>query len=181
MRAPLSRKPLDGPLLRTVALAGLLSFSMSSCGPVAPPEPVRADHLPFAGCYQLTVGQWRPALSLGEDAQFVVLPSALELQPARGTTGWEQEGYILRVPSWGRSGFLSTGYWYPIGGRRIFARLTDGFTSLGFFLRLGDGDLRGFVKTGWDFPRTPQRSEVSAQRQPCAERGPGDSQPRAIR
>ena len=48
------------------------------------------------GCYELTLSPWRPNTNLGEDAVFVTPPRRIQLFAAKGTQGWESEGYVVK-------------------------------------------------------------------------------------
>ena len=152
---------------RLVATAGLAVTACVFFPPAAPPVRSRDAPDPFVGCWQLQVGPYKPHLNLQGDEQFIVVPSALQLVPNPGTKGWQTEGLALAALSGERESFLRTGYWYPVGPSKVFARLTDGFTSLKFTFVLRAGRLHGTVRPGWDFSRRSQSASVEATSQPC--------------
>ena len=147
----------------------LLVVASVACTHLFSSRPRRAnvDAQPFAGCWELTASAFKPQIELHGDEQFIDLPTALQLLPTSGVDGWQQEGLALQVPSDARVGSLPTGYWFPTGKSRLFARLTNGFTSLAFSLTLKAGELRGTVQPTWDFPRHRQSAEVTARRRTC--------------
>jgi hypothetical protein len=142
---------------------GLLALGGSAPAqqPAAPPTAVPR-------CYELRLGAWSPAISLGADTSFVRPPPRVELDTVRGPEALGRNGYAVRpAPGTARS-IHRFAYWIPEDSGHIRLVWTTGFSGLQMRLR-SDGDtLRGVAATFWDFDRPRQTASVVGNRISCA-------------
>ena len=150
---------------------GIVGCAFSDCVALAKaqeqrkPELVEAENI--QGCYELTLSAWRPNLNLGQDAVFLTPPHRIQLLAARGTQGWESEGYVVK-PAPGVAPSIHRGsYWSPKSSQSIEIVWTTGFSGLVMILKREGTDLRGKARSFWDFPRRKQEADVTARKVEC--------------
>jgi hypothetical protein len=118
-----------------------------------------------AGCYELTLSQWRPAISLGDDAMFISPPGRIELTTTPDHT-WDEHGLKL-TPARGVSPSIHKSSYWTDNGRRVHIVWTTGFSGLTMDLQERGSNLEGTAHTFWDFPRPRQTSRVVAMKIAC--------------
>jgi len=118
-----------------------------------------------AGCYELTLSQWEPAISLGEDAVFISPPARIELTKTPDHT-WDEHGLKVTPASGVSPSIHKSAYWTD-NGHRIHIVWTTGFSGLTMDLQVRGSNLEGKAQTFWDFPRPRQTSHVVATKIAC--------------
>ena len=123
---------------------------------------------PFVGCYQVIVGRWWP-WSFGEDTVFVTPPSRIRLLSQRGTEGFEDNGFIIRVLPPDKVAVHGIrrvwSYWTVKSTRGADLVWTDGLTGVVLKLHKRGNDLRGMGTSPFRFSNfhTPNRSRRGAK------------------
>jgi hypothetical protein len=109
----------------------------------------------FVGCYQVTVGRWWP-WSFGEDTVFVTPPNRIRLLSRRGTEGFEDNGFIIRVLPPDKLAVHGirrvSSYWAVKSTKDADLVWTDGLTGVILKLHKRGNDLRGWAHPHFDFP-----------------------------
>jgi hypothetical protein len=133
------------------------------CVPLA--TPVLGATGDLAGCYELQLTKWSPAISLGEDEIFISPPSRIILTSTPDDT-WEKHAYraapVDGAAPWGRT----HSYWTS-SAQHVHIVWTTGFSGLRMDLKAQGADLIGTAQTFWDFSRPQQSSHVTATRVSC--------------
>ncbi len=136
---------------------------------------------PFVGCYQVSVGRWWP-WSFGEDTVFVTPPSRIRLLSQRGTEGFEDNGFIIRVLPPDKEAVHGirrvSSYWTVKSTKDVDLVWTDGLTGVILRLNKRGNDLRGWAHPHFDFPHfIPRTAHVRARKMPCDEPGTAPTAP----
>ena len=141
--------------------------------PLAPRRPARWVTTPalasIAGCYEMSLSDWRPPLSLGDDAVFTTPPRTIELTSAAAR--WR--GFQAR-PASGESRWLPFGFWEVTDERTVSITWTNGFSGIDAEVGPRGADLVGRAQSFWDFPRMTQWASVTATRVRCPGAAPSD-------
>jgi hypothetical protein len=119
----------------------------------------------FAGCYELRLTQWSPALSLGDDRIFVTPPSRVALTTTPDHT-WVEHAFRV-TPEGGATPSIHKSSYWTSDTHRVHIVWTTGFSGLTMDLEQRGLDLIGTAHTFWDFDRPRQTSHVVATRVPC--------------
>jgi hypothetical protein len=119
----------------------------------------------FAGCYELRLTQWSPALSLGDDLIFVAPPSRVALTTTPDHT-WDEHAFRVNPEGGATPSIHKSSYWTS-DTHRVHIVWTTGFSGLTMDLEQRGLDLIGTAHTFWDFDRPRQTSHVVATRVPC--------------
>ena len=119
----------------------------------------------LAGCYELTLSQWEPAISLGEDAMFISPPARIELTKTPDHS-WDEHGLKV-TPARGVSPSIHNSSYWRDDGHRLHIVWTTGFSGLTMDLQVRGSSLEGEAHTFWDFPRPRQTSHVIAMKIAC--------------
>jgi hypothetical protein len=127
----------------------------------------------FVGCYQVSVGRWWP-WSFVEDTVFVTPPSRIRLLSQRGTEGFENNGFIIRVLPPNKESVHGirrvSSYWTVKSTKDADLVWTDGLTGVILRLHQRGNDLRGWAHPHFDFPHfIPRTAHVKARKMPCDE------------
>jgi hypothetical protein len=139
----------------SIPLAAGLSLSLScSC--------VAGD---FAGCYELQLSQWSPAITLGGDEIFISPPSRVALTTTPEHT-WDEHGFKVTPAGGAKPSVHKFSYWTS-DAHHVHIVWTTGFSGLKMDLEERGPDLVGTVHSFWDFSRPRQTSHVVAKRIPC--------------
>jgi hypothetical protein len=158
----------------------LLVPAISPASVAQPPPPTTSEAAeagiataPFVGCYQVGVGHWWP-WSFGEDTVFVTPPSRIRLLPQRGTEGFEDNGFIIRVLPPDKVAVHGIrrvwSYWTVKSTKDAELVWTDGLTGVVLKLHKRGSDLRGWAHPHFDFPTfIPRTAHVKARKMPCDE------------
>src|SRR5689334_14363860 len=64
-----------------------------------------------AGCYVLSLTEWKPNLNYGRDIVFATPPHRIQLATEKGTVGFEASHYLLR-PAPGETGSIHRASWW---------------------------------------------------------------------
>jgi len=118
-----------------------------------------------AGCYELKLSQWSPAISLGDDSVFISPPRRIQLTTAPDHS-WDEHGLKV-TPAGGESPSIHTSAYWTANGRRVHIVWTTGFSGLTMDLHERGSNLEGMAHTFWDFPRPRQTSRVVAMKISC--------------
>lgn len=129
--------------------------------------------VPFAGCYQVKLGRWWP-WSFGEDTVFVTPPYRIRLLAQRGTEGFEDNGFIIRVLPPEKEAIHGIrrvwSYWTVKSTKDVELVWTDGLTGVVLKLHKRGSDLRGWAHPHFDFPIfIPRTAQVRARTMACEE------------
>ncbi len=134
------------------------------------PTRVETSTLPFAGCYELKIGRWWP-WAFGEDTQFVTPPNRIQLLSERGTEGFEQNGFLIRViplANQTTSGLGAPSYWQVKTGNHVDLIWNNGFTGVTLKMQKHVDGLRGWAHPHFDAPKfVPRVARVTARRISC--------------
>lgn len=147
---------------------GCLLFLFIGC--LQPPamRPTPLNHRHIAGCYQLTVGEWRP--SLGLETATHTLPHIVTLDTTSATQGgWNLTPNISYRPS----PFAFPGFpRWDIRGDTIMMVWSNGFTPTVVQMRRVDDHLEGSAEAQSDMipPGKPSwpRASVVGRRAKCS-------------
>lgn len=118
----------------------------------------------FAGCYEIRLGAWTPALALGSDSVYITPPRRLILDtlPAAPSSPSSFRIHpVLDTP--GRD----HAYWLALGADSLRVGWTTGLSGLTMHLRLENETLSGVATTFWNFDRRSQQAEVAGNRVAC--------------
>lgn len=119
----------------------------------------------FAGCYELKLSPWTPAIALGADDAFASPPARIALTTTPEHT-WDAHG--LRVTSAaGADPSVHTFSYWTGDARQLHIVWTNGHSGLTMDLKAHGSGLVGTAQTFWDFPRPQQTSHVVATRISC--------------
>jgi hypothetical protein len=149
------RKMVRGQTRTAIPLAVGISLSMS----------VRCVAGDFAGCYELQLTQWSPAISLGGDMIFISPPSRVALTTTPDHT-WDAHGFGV-TPAGGVNPSVHKDSYWTSDAHHVHIVWTTGFSGLTMDLEERGSDLIGTAHTFWDFPRPQQTSHVVATRISC--------------
>jgi len=127
----------------------------------------------FAGCYQVQLGRWWP-WSFGEDTVFVTPPNRIRLLAQRGTEGFEDNAFIIRVLPPEKQAVHGIrrvwSYWTVKSTKDVDLVWTDSLTGVVLKLHKRGNDLRGSAHPHFDFPTfIPRTAHVKARKMPCEE------------
>jgi len=120
----------------------------------------------LAGCYELQLFPWRPAIALGEDSIFVSPPPRVELTTTPDHT-WNERGFKV-IPTGGVSDSIFKHPYWTSDSDQVHIVWTTGFSGFGMDLRERGNKLEGTAYTHWDFTRPRQTSDVVATKASCA-------------
>jgi hypothetical protein len=138
----------------------------SGVWPLAPSKPVGWRDAPASaaiqGCYELSLSDWSPRISMGDDAVFMTPPQIVELtsEPSR----WQ--GFVMR-PLNGGSKYLPFGYWGVTPDRTVYLTWSNGFSGVTTELGPQGPVFVGRACSFWDFPRITQWATATATRVRC--------------
>jgi hypothetical protein len=119
----------------------------------------------FAGCYELRLSEWNPAISLGEDKKFVTPPARVELTTTPEQT-WDKRGFRVTPAGGGTPSVHTFAYWTS-DAHHVHIVWTNGHSGLTMDLEAQGSDLVGAAHTFWDFDRPQQTSDVVATKISC--------------
>ena len=119
----------------------------------------------IAGCYELKLSPWSPAVSLGEDQAFVAPPSRVALTTRPDHT-WDAHGFQV-TPAAGVTPSVHKFSYWTSDGKHVHIVWTNGHSGLTMDLQPRGADLVGTARTFWDFARPQQTSDVVATKIPC--------------
>jgi hypothetical protein len=128
--------------------------------------PVRCLADGFAGCYELQLTKWIPAISLGADEKFVTPPKRIALTETIDSSWGDQHAFKI-LPTGGATPSVHTRAYWTSDAHQVHIVFSTGFSGLTMDLELQGSNLVGTAYTGWDFPRTGQTSHVVATRISC--------------
>ena len=151
MLSSLDRAPLS--LVRVLAVATFLAMAVGC---------LAAD---FAGCYELRLSKWSPAIPLGKDEIFVTPPARIALTTTPDHT-WDEHG-LSATPTDKANRWIGTHSYWTSDAHEVHIVWTTGFSGLTMDLEAQGSNLVGTAQTFWDFPRPQQTSHVTATRIPC--------------
>ena len=119
----------------------------------------------FAGCYEIRLGAWTPALNLGADTVYVRPPRRIVLETLPATTPSDPSSLrvrpVLDTPGPDKAG------WLALGADSLRISWTTGLNGLTMRVRLENETLSGVATTFWNFDRTSQQSKVTGTRIAC--------------
>jgi hypothetical protein len=142
---------------------GLVTLCGSAAAQELAPPPAGV-----AGCYELRLAAWTPAMRLGADTVFVRPPLRVELDTVRGSESIGRNGYVVRPAPATPPSIHRFSYWVPEDSGRIRLVWTTGFSGLSMRLQAEGDTSRGVAETFWDFGRPRQTANVVATRVACA-------------
>jgi hypothetical protein len=119
----------------------------------------------FAGCYELQLSQWTPALSLGADVKFITPPLRVELTTTPDRL-WDEHGLKVTAAEGPKPPVHNRPYWTS-DAKHVHIVWTTGYSGLTMDLESRGADLVGTAHTFWDFSRPQQTSQVVATRVSC--------------
>ena len=154
MLSTLDRAP---SVLRHATLALAISISLTISVTCAAGD--------LAGCYELKLSHWSPAISLGADEAFISPPSRVELTTTPEHT-WDAHGFKVTAAA-GASPSVHTFSYWTSDGHHVHIKWTNGHSGLTMDLDVRGSDLVGTAQTFWDFSRPEQTSHVVATRISC--------------
>ena len=157
-RSPLTRYPLGAETL----LVALVSLVASAAASLAAPSGGPA----LAGCYEFEQGAWVPAVDLGGNAKYIVIPKTAELT-LRPDNRSDKPSFVAQAISPIPAGGQRTGFWRVEGGDQVFVNWTDGLAGVSMTLHVKSDRLKGVAQTHWDAQGSLQNSAISARRIPC--------------
>jgi hypothetical protein len=160
--SPLTRYPL-GRSGAFVALSMLAGVAMSA------PGAERPTAAQIAGCYQLEIEPWQPALNLGRDIDFITPPDQVNLTLEKPEHEWRKGSLLVRQVAESRGSIHTSGEWQVSKSGKIEILWTTGFSGLTMDLASVRTGLEGRAKTFWDSHRTPQTAKVHGKRVSCLE------------
>jgi len=91
----------------------------------------------FAGCYEIKVGPWIPAVMLGHAAQGII-PDRLQLDTTRRVSYVGRKDLVIR-PSWSQG----DAWWLPIDASQVRLVWHNGYNGVSVNLRRQGAELRG--------------------------------------
>ena len=120
----------------------------------------------FAGCYELHLSEWSPAISLGADEIFVTPPKRVALTKTTAGSWGEQRAFKV-VPTGGAAASAHRYAYWTSDAHQVHIVFSTGFSGITMDLEPQGSNLVGTAYTAWDFPREGQTSHVVATRIPC--------------
>ncbi len=119
----------------------------------------------FAGCYEIRLGVWTPAVTLGADTVYITPPRRIVLDTIPAAVPSRSSGFrvlpILDTP--GRD----DASWFAVGTDSLRISWTTGLNGLTMHLKLEHENLSGVATTFWNFDRKAQQSAVTGKRIAC--------------
>ncbi|MBC7789382.1 MAG: zf-HC2 domain-containing protein [Anaerolineae bacterium] len=119
----------------------------------------------LAGCYEIRLGTWTPALTLGADEVYITPPPQIVLDTLSAVAPADPSRFrvlpVLDTP--GRD----YADWLALTADSLRVTWTTGLHGLTMHLKLENRVLSGFATTFWNFDRKSQRSEVTGKRIVC--------------
>jgi hypothetical protein len=152
-------------MLWAMARAAVILLIVSSIGafcqaPGAVSVPL-VDAIPFAGCYELTMSEWRPKLR----ENLPPPPSKIQLTLMR--SGYRDVYSVVSAYDTALSKYPFTG-WEALSPRHIRIFWSTGFVGFEMFLEpTSGGNLKGKAQTFWDYTDRKETSIVTAKRISC--------------
>ncbi len=123
------------------------------------------------GCYEVTIGEWRPAVALGRDQAYLTAPRAIELTTQLLLKpGVEDDWLVVRAVAGSTLGVHEAAYWEALKDDVVAITFTNWHSGLSLTLKYGPKEMNGTAHTFWDFPREIQTAPVSIRRVECEER-----------
>jgi hypothetical protein len=158
-----------------VLAASILGVFGCSCSQLTNREQVRSVHAlqmgpaDIEGCYQLIVGQWKPALSPGDTDH--LLPALVRLDTADASHGGKT---ITPDIAYQRSRLEFPGFpRWTIDGDTVTMVWSNGFSPTVVRVAKADGKLEGYAEARQDVLPPPiigyPRAPVVAQRRKCTD------------
>jgi len=141
-----------------------LAISFALTGSVSQPEV--GTH-----CFDVRMTAWSPPVSAtqgpGGDSVFITPPSSIALTNILLGVFENRKSYKV-VPARGlKAAKYTFGHWSPEGDK-IKLTWGGGYSGMDATLTRTKSGLEGSAKTYWDFPRTVQKSQVTAKEVRCA-------------
>lgn len=125
------------------------------------------DAIPFAGCYELTMAEWRPKLH----ENIPQPPSKIKLTLVRSRSG---DYSVFSAADSAQSKYPFSG-WEALSPRQIRIVWSTGFVGLEMFLEpTNGGGLKGKAQTFSDYTDRKESSFVTAKRISCTRELPHD-------
>ena len=128
--------------------------------------PVRCLADGFAGCYELQLTKWSPAISLGADEKFVTPPKRIALTETIDSSWGSQHAFKV-LPTGGATPSVHRLAYWTSDAHQVHIVFSTGFSGLTMDLEPQGSNLVGTAHTAWDFSRTAQTSHVVATRISC--------------
>jgi len=119
----------------------------------------------LAGCYEIRLGTWRPAVTLGADTVYITPPRSVVLDTIPAAAPSRPSGYrvlpVLDTP--GRD----DARWFALSADSLRISWTTGLNGLTLHLKLENETVSGVATTFWNFDRRIQQSAVTGKRVAC--------------
>ena len=129
--------------------------------------PVRCLAADFAGCYELQLSEWSPAISLGRDEKYVTPPKRIALTTTIANSWGNQHGFKV-IPTNGAAPSIHPMAYWTSDAHQVHIVWRTGFAGLTMDLAPQGSNLVGTAYMYFDSgDRRGETSHVVAKKIPC--------------
>ena len=121
----------------------------------------------MAGCFDVAVGSWTPALALGIDSLSMAPPSRVKLETTRAPAFFDPDAWRQLSVAPGALPSMHRFAGWTIEGDSIRLSWTTGFAGVGAVLAPTPEGAVGEARSFWDYTRERQTAPLRLRRVPC--------------